>query len=437
MNAVLAEEIATPQGNRLAKLLRWAGAALVLVAGGSFMLQGLEQIAAELRSWSIVGLMLLFSISGYLVQRSFGDAKGARLLFGLAVLLVPVQFSQIAGMIHELQAPGVASSGMLSSVAQLLPSVHSADLGLLTLATVGIGMMVLAAGFRVLARPSARALTLAMMMFSSLLLVPARDSLAGLMVLAVLALGYLVALHAAGLRPAGQSSAHLRTFEGRCAMLLLALPLGIALTRYALHAQTFTALGSLVLLVSVLLAEMPRRLLSNSRVIAALSIVGLGGAALAWLTLVIGWTLGWSSAVAVTLAAGPVLGYWLESSRKLRSGGPLVRFGAGLLLLAVAIGQLEEGTFVAAGWLLALALAVLAWSVLRRYRDPAIAGLVIAALALLQILQLSLTDMVFSGWLVLAGSGLGLVLLASVLERYGSGVVSGARNTWTTVRAWQ
>ena len=87
---------------RTAGLMRWLGALAVAASAVVYMLQGLANIDLEMRNWVYLGLMALMAVCGVASSKLMQDAKGSRLFFGLAALLVPVQFSQLGGLLHDI-----------------------------------------------------------------------------------------------------------------------------------------------------------------------------------------------------------------------------------------------------------------------------------------------------------------------------------------------
>ena len=171
---------------RFATFLRWFGAGAVSISGLLYLLQGIENIDGALRNWVYLGLMLVLAGGGLVSRLTLNDAKGARLFFALATAVVPVQFAQLGGMIHELVA--IDSVGRWSNFALVTPT----STALVGAATALLLVPVAYAGYSILARGEARRLTLAFAALNALLLIPARDSLLGMAVLVVLVAAALI-----------------------------------------------------------------------------------------------------------------------------------------------------------------------------------------------------------------------------------------------------
>ncbi|MGI9324749.1 MAG: hypothetical protein ACR2PZ_05985 [Pseudomonadales bacterium] len=425
------ESVEVVADSRLASALRWLGGIAVLAAGAVFMLQGFENVTAELRNWTFIALMLACAGSAFLIQRFFADAKGARLLFGLALVLVPVQFSQLGGLLHELFVP-MAQSGGVGVLQQWLPALGSpANLLTMLAVSIGVGLLVAKAGFTVLVRDQARPLTLYLAIFLAILLIPARESFLGLLVLLGMAAGYLLALRALDYRQPA-----LQTFEGRSALALLALPLLIACVRFALHADGFGALCGMIGLASVLIAELPRRMLGLNWLTGTLALLGLFGAACSWsLYGLFSWQR-LPDYLGESLIVLPIVAYWLESSRGLGGVGYLVRFFGSALMLLLAVSLFEHGAFASGLMMFVIASVFMAWSVWRRMREPTLFACAMLGLAIMQLLFLSLIDVNVNGWLLLAAGGLLLVMGAAAVEQYGRKLILNSKSAWSAVKQW-
>lgn len=412
-------------GGTLASLLRWLGAGTLGLSALVYMLQGVEQIDLQLRNWVYLILMALLCGGGVLSRLVMDDAKSARLFFALATALVPVQFSQLGGMVFEFFTvnPAAVSSAAGS------PLVTAA----VAITTLALAAPVAFVGFSVLARAEARHLCLLFLAVNGALLLPARTSLVGIAVLVCLAVATLVmerALFAP--RPL------YRTTEGKAIRAMFALPLIIALARAGFHADTtagYCALGG----------------------IASLVIIGgcrhwIAGGALRELALLGGMVLGvcsWSI-------------YTLDVLQWGRETYPLLAILLPIAVLALAAGSCSDSlgrvyrtvgcaimawvTYLLISWeatpeaalnALLIAVGLLAWGIRMRYREPTLAGSGLALASLLSLSVLALRDISTSTWIVLAAAGLISVLAASVVERFGRRLLAAARTSWADVSGWR
>lgn len=416
----------------LATWLRWLGGGLVMLGAVTFLLQGFEDLTGVFRNWSVIGLMFSCSVGALLIERFFRDAKSARLLLGVAVALIPAQFAQLGSVLFELANPGREFAGPLDFVAGWSPALATPKALLwLMLSTVACGWFATRAGMRVLAGDAGREIGLVLLALSSLLLVPAREGFAGAVVIAALLLGYGLLLARIDM-----AQPRLRTFEGRAALLLPGLPVLIAATRFGLHADSLVALCFPVLLLSLTVIELIRRLSPTGRIAGLLVHFALTAFALAAFVQLVVFTDSWPEALAMTLSIAPIALYWLECSRWIVFGANLVRIGAAFMLFTLAFGLVQLQSVSAAVWLLGVSLACVAWGAVRAAKIPCIAGVSVALLAIIQCFWLALSGVELNSWLLLALGGVGLVVTASAVERYGSQLVSRGRTVWVKVAGW-
>ena len=86
----------------LADALRPVGAALLVTSASRFLLAGVE-VDRDLRRFALLlGQTALLTGAGFAVARLFDDARGARLLFALALLSVPAGFAVLGAMAYSL-----------------------------------------------------------------------------------------------------------------------------------------------------------------------------------------------------------------------------------------------------------------------------------------------------------------------------------------------
>ena len=72
---------------KITNYLRWVGSLLIVLSAVSFMLQGYSEISATYRYWVSLGLTLLLCSGGLVCAYLFNETKGARIFFGLGLLL--------------------------------------------------------------------------------------------------------------------------------------------------------------------------------------------------------------------------------------------------------------------------------------------------------------------------------------------------------------
>ena len=416
---------------RFATFLRWFGAAAVGVSGLLYLLQGIENIDGALRNWVYLGLMVMLVGGGLVSRLTLKDAKGARLFFALAAAVIPVQFAQLGGMIHELVA--IESLSRWSNFAVVTPMTTA----LVGAVTALLLVPVAYAGFSVLARGEARRLTLAFSLLNGLLLIPARDSLVGL--------GVLVAFVAAALIlerrffAAKDSPPVFRTAEGAAVRAMFLLPLAIAATRFGLHVETlwgFCALGALFGTVLVFGGTWIR----DRRGVEFASLTGTTAIAVSWWVFAGNavWSAEQTIAYPYLAVFGPIALFLFAGAERSPTLARYYRVAASLLMTLLSFQVLVADHSVVTGILTVLAGVPLAvWGLFRKHREPLIAGAVVASAGFCAALAAAVEHMTVNSWVLFAGLGVALVLVSSVVERYGKRALRSTLDAWADLRAWE
>lgn len=395
-------------GTGLSHWLRYGGLLAMLGAIASFLLQGFASEMLALRSWFGLGAISLCAAGGWLCYRAFADRAGVRLLFALALLFVPAQFAHLSSLLVELRqvAPGDAAA---------LAHLPSALTWLLQvgLSTALAGLVALTA-FRALARTTTALPATAWIGLNVLLLIPARDGWLGL---ALPVLLMLLTPLVAGLRDRGQAGiGSLEQFGLRVALYLPAI---IAATRCALTQDLLLAIPFLTASLGVMLMLLARVCGSAVRTGAVLQFAGVLTVSLGWLLFAIFHLHGLPETLAVSAALLPIIGFTLWQAHADGPAPGSLGVLAMLWLLPYCTHLFEQGVLPATALLclLGAALAVLGWA--RQLRWLMLVGATIVVLAVAQLLWLSLAEVAFSGWLLMGVLGLGLVLAAGAVERFG------------------
>ncbi|MDH3714672.1 MAG: hypothetical protein OET44_12585 [Gammaproteobacteria bacterium] len=406
-NATLA---GTGQAGALAaNVLRILGAAATVFGAVIFMLQGFDHIELSWRPWFYLAFIALLGAGGLASLHLFRDARGARLFLALAAALVPVQFTQLGGMLYALlhesasPVPGIFQSGVVTAAQ--------------TAVVAGVSVLVLAAaswaGFVILVRPYARSLGMTFLAVCVLLLLPERASPIGMLVLVAQA-GVFLWLETHRFRVAPEFA----TWEGWAVRLMFVMPLCITAVRAAfylhdltMYAMLFSVAGGFLLLT--IRAEFRTWIAEAMRAVASACLI------IAWLLLALEvFSLGYDYLwFAVVFPMGVVL---LAVGHFAPRSGVLYRW-LGMALITLASYALIDAADEVFAWLIVCAIGagLCATGAYYRERTPVIIGALQAAIALFGIVALSLRAFDVDTWLVLAGAGIALVLLSSAAERYG------------------
>jgi hypothetical protein len=192
------------------QVLRWCGATMIIAAAGTFLVQSWDQVGDVTRYLALLGTTVLLPALAYVCGIRWQEGQSARVLMLTLLALVPIHAGVLGGFV--LSQFGSVSATVLPVAQWVAPSRSAA---LLLVAGAGAALVpMMWAAFRVLARPHARALTVASAAAHGLLLIPDRSALAAtLVVVPILGMATSVAVR---LKPA--------TTESRLAIASLATP---------------------------------------------------------------------------------------------------------------------------------------------------------------------------------------------------------------------
>lgn len=408
----------------LPSLLRWLGGGALLLSGVVFMLQGFDELTLSLRYWGYLAFMGVLTAVGFASQRFFGDAKGARLSFGLALLLVPIQFSQLGGMVYDWLGGSANLPDWFTLSMQSLPTLMGVGV-----ASVMLSMLVSAMAFAVLLRSQRWPLFGLFIFVNSLLLLPFREGVAGFALVIAMLLGFLLLEFRYF-----KTNRLFTTAEGIALRALLLFPAVIALARLGLHANGSQAEALVGLVATLFTCVLVDRWCLLKPVRETLLLLCAAFGSLFWLVYAL--SVLWSAEdllivaiflpIAIGLAAVAYLSYYPRFYR-----------GASALMMALLVAT----TFIAVetgAAIIALCACVLyaAAGIYRNEKAATLVGLLGSACLLLFLLGSVVNVISANWWLVSGGAGIALVVLSSVVERYGKRLVQETRDTWGEQFQW-
>ena len=208
----------------LSEALRILGASVLLASMSLFLLQGWNDGNDVRRYLLLLTQTGLLTAAGFAMSHVLKETKGARMFFGLALVSVPANFTILGALLYSVFQ---WDAGLTTYPGYATWQIENVAATGITLAGAMVVLLpVTFFCFAVMARHSAKSLSLHFLALNALLLLPIRSSLAaGTIAL----LGVVYALHV--LRVMAGRDRALKTGEGRFALTTLFIPLGIILFR--------------------------------------------------------------------------------------------------------------------------------------------------------------------------------------------------------------
>ncbi|MEM1436146.1 MAG: hypothetical protein AAGG11_18980 [Pseudomonadota bacterium] len=403
---------------RVATALRWLGALAVLVSGLQFLLDGLDLATDGWRHWVPPLAMLLFAGGAVGTARGFRDAKGARLLLALGLMLVSAQFAQLGGMLLERLVPGAA----LTSAGTLLPSalVGWGELAAVAALSLAATAWISIIALKTFAGAKARPLAGLFVLQNLLLLIPPREGVGAVVVLGLMAVTGILAR-----RLELFDEPRFSTWEGRGLLTLLALPFAIGLVRFGFYVDSANGVALLLGTGALLTSYLVNSWWPQTR-------LGTGLETCALLTLGGAWSLfaaanfsfgrsGLGEWAELTLWCLPLLGYWLERGYRAPLLAPFDRVGqvlSGLLASSVVLIALAEAdALVPLFSAFTVAAALLVWAIARGAGGLRSTAILLLTLVGVRTGFLLLLREPVDLWLAGGVLGFALVVGAGLLER--------------------
>jgi hypothetical protein len=430
------DDAATSRLEGLSRILRGVGAAALVAAASSFLLQHWDSGGDVWRYYALLAHTGLLGALGFAWGLRADDAKGARTFLALAAGLVPAHFCILGGLVYSRFSWDGALTPVARYATWVAPDGGSALLAVAaTLAVLG-GVTALA--FVALGRARALAMGALYLVANALLLVPTRDP----SVVAALAGTAVAALAVFELRVARRETT-LRTLEGGFVRSMLWAPPALLLIRNALHYDLSSLYGAVAcgtLALGTTAAASVDRLWPAPR-------AALRGAALACIGL---------ASVFATDALDT--GLHLPNSALLPLGGMLFasvatgislgsrgepwaigyrRIAAWVLLGAMALDLYGFPGVVAAVACLVTSTVALSYGFLTRRRAIFLAGVAGAALSLLCHLRAAIDIYALSNWGSLAFVGIAVILVATLVEKRGAALAAGFAAWRERMAAWE
>jgi len=395
--------------------LRVLGAGVLLASMSLFLLQGWNDGNDVSRYLMLLTQTGLLAAAGFALSHGLKEAKGARVFFGLALVSIPANFTILGALLYSvLQWDG----GLVAYPGFATWQVDSGASIALTLAGAMVVLLPVAAFcFAIMARHSAKTLSLHFFVLNLMLLLPIRDSVAAgtIALLGILYATYVV-------RAASGKDRALKTPEGRFALATLFIPAGIVLFRSMYFYQIDSLMIAMLSLAGFLAARQASMLPDQSaRVVRWLEGLSLPLAATFALTITDTFSNpSWSLMAPMFAVIYSALALdVLRRTHSLRLGKgigfSICFFTTACFTWAVVIDPDAFAAMlcIAAGGLMLLA------GVMLRYRTAAAAGSLTIVAGALFGYETLLVFVFNSSWIDLAVFGAGAIALGSVLDRHG------------------
>ena len=400
----------------VSEALRILGAAILLASMSLFLLQGWNEGNDIRRYLMLLAQTGLLTAAGFALSHGLKEARGARLFFGLALVSIPANFTILGALLYSVFQWDGALTTYPDFATWRIDDV--ANTGITLAGAMVVLLPITLFCFAIMARHSAKTLSLHFFALNALLLLPIRGSMAAGSVALV---GTIYALYV--VRKVLAKDRALRTAEGKFAMLTLFIPAGIILFRSMYFYQVDSLMVAMLSLAAFLAARQASTFPDqNARIALVLELISLPIALMFALSLTNPFIPHLASALiapvfaaAYTLLALDVLRR--TDSKKLAAGiGMLISLvvsASFVLGLVAALDALSALLCLAAGTLLVLA------GLATRNRTALGAGAVTMIASVFLGFEPLLELVVNSSWVDLAIFGAGAIALGSVLDRHG------------------
>ena len=418
----------------LSKLLRLIGASILVVAIYLFLFQG-WQTANDIDRYIIMLAQTLgLSFAGFACSYWLNENKSARLLLGLSLFGVPVNFAILGGLLYS-QFQWDAGLHSYPDFAH-----WSSDSLVSALITTAIGWLLLIPvifiGFMVLARQSATRLWFLFMLGSAAILLPVRNiEIIG---------GLLIVLTMIILRQTSNMLRHdlsLRTLEGRFARYMCFLPVGIILGRatylYAADAVIFTVIAGFFYGVFRQLA-VEQAFSQKFRVMMEyLGGLTAGCVAIGFAILIDSYQ-SMPDEIFIFLFIFCLAGLLLEISFRACKGGAGYRRAAAMTLsMGMFANLLLFPSVMTASISLFMGMVILIYAYSVQQRVVFTFGLFAVLAGLGYHVQYVMEVFNLGSWVSLTLLGITAIFVASILERYGQVIRSQLVNWQQRFRSWE
>ena len=415
---------------KLPGVMRAFGGIAVLLSLYSFMLNGWEGSSDLVRYSMLLGHTGLLAVIALLSGHFFKEGKGPRLLLMLALVSVSANFSILGAFIFS----ATTDVGGWQYPQYLSWTVDGISTALITTTVACVILIpVIAVGFRTLARGLSVKLGVMFALSNLVLLLPMRDP--WLLTVVVISLSVYTLLASA---KTARQRTEANTLEGRVALLLQFLPIGILIGRnvWLYAADSFVYMAA-ALSIFVALRQCLLLMPSNNRFKTLVEFISAWAALCAGGGLITGLA-GAGMSEALAIVAGSLLSGAMIYELSMRASAQrLYRFLATALVvisllfnIVVGVGMLASMMALVGGVIMLVA------SFSLQQRALFIGGLILLVTSIGYQLLKAFQFYDFGYWATLAVLGVLAIVLGSVLESRGARIRQGLLNYKARYAQW-
>ena len=410
----------------VSELLRLMGAIAVLISMSMFLLQGWAETGDFQRFCMMVAQTVLLGFAGFSMFKWLRENKSARLFFGLSLVSVTANFTTLAALIYSVFSLDGQTSDYPNFAHWVVTDIGTlfASLGIAGIVLVPLSLL----AFSILARPAAKAMTAWYIGLNLLLLLPVRE----VGIIAILVLVATICMMKSKLMTSafnnGSTDVAHATFswgtrEGKFARLVMFLPLIIMMVRSLMHYE-ITTFSTIAIFSAVYWFSVQSSNIVGKRFETLFTLIAASSAVI----VAYAFTLHLESWFYISIPLLPVFALIITAAcadlvmrvtneilRKL-----LIKTTATAIVICFGLNHIiyhNLGSF-ALGFLAGLAMLSVAYRLKSQW-------LGISSVLLLIGLPVFYAENIFalvvdSGWLGFAITGVSVIILASVIDRYGA-----------------
>jgi hypothetical protein len=401
----------------ISTMMRLFGGGLTVLAIVMFLFQGWDDATDLHRYGMIMGETILLTLLGLVTSFWLKEQKSARVFLGLSLVSTSAVFTILGAMIYS-QIQWLQVDANLPDYARWVADSAQSVVWLISGSLVVVVAQSMFS-FSVLARPAASRLSLLMLLNVALLILPIREMwITTLLVLPALMFGhrYLSMLR--------KSMSAMRTTEGVMASLLVMLPLLIMIGRgaylYAADAFTFTTLALLTYLIFRQLALSLKVMIRFRQSLEILSLLPALLAAFS-ITLLLYDALPQTGQWLIVVFGMVLSGFLFDLAKRAISGRDhyfTSIFYIGLIVAVTEVLLWPDVTTALFSTMLSGLVALYGYSEkgkhLLRFSLLTLIG------SLILLINLLFTSFDMGIWITLALLGMSIIILAAIVEHYGS-----------------